>query len=142
MSEAPVRPDDVWKAICDGAGLFLPRDGIYFGHPDCSSMSTLMVLYDEGRVVNLLDSDEESRAFWGAVLDGFGGVGSRGERPLEETLQRAGLLLRRPSLAVTMLRYAVRRARREGLRPRWLWQVARGRVGFLNIVMHNFMSEA
>lgn len=142
MSEAPVRPDEVWKAICDGAGLVLPRDGIYLGHPDCSSMSTLMVLYDEGRVVNLLDSDEESQAFWGAVLDGFGGVGSRGEHPLEETLQRAGLLLRRPSLAVTMLRYAVRRARREGLRPRWLWQAARGRVGFLNIVMHNFMSEA
>ena len=68
FSRSPVTPELAWSRICRGAGIDLPKDNLWFGHPDCSRMSTLLVLFPEGRVLNLIPSDPESRAFWSTIL--------------------------------------------------------------------------
>ncbi len=142
ISMSPVTPEKTWEEICSGAGIDLPRDNLWFGHPDCSNMTSLMVLYPERRVVNLIPSDESSRAYWSAVLQVFGGVGSRGESLFESFLRKLTLLARHPSILWRTLGYTRYRLRQECLGPGVLWRLLRGRVRGFNIVLHNFMSAA
>lgn len=152
FSSSPVTPESTWNEVAKGAGIELPRDNLWIGHPDCSNMTTLLVLpprkpeteserVTPNRVVNLISSDAASRAFWGRILDVFGGVGSRGTSNLAANAQRFGLILRHPSILLEAGRYLVSRMRSDGLRWPDLVAMARGRAGTLNIVLHNFMSE-
>lgn len=142
VSAAPVEPTAVWREICDGVGADLPRDNLWFGHPDCSNMTSLLVLYPEGRVVNLIPSDPASREYWSAILRHFGGVGARGEDLSESVLRKLSVLARHPGMAARTVAYVLGRARREGLGPGILAKLLRGQVRGLNIVLHNFMGGA
>ncbi len=44
-SQNPVTPEQTWRTICSAVGVELPRDNLWFGHPDCSHFTTLLVLY-------------------------------------------------------------------------------------------------
>jgi hypothetical protein len=141
FSTRPVTPDACWQKVCEAAGMDLCKDHIWFGHPDCSHWITLAVLYPEGRVVNVFAGDEESRAFWDGLLTTFGGVGSRVADGLEANLTRLSLLARRPAFLAEVWRYGRHLLRREGLGVFGaLRRLASGRVGFLTVVQHNFMS--
>ena len=140
FSENSVTPEETWSQICSGLGVELPRDNLTFGHPDCSSMTSLLVLYPERRIVNLIPSDPSSRDFWALILRVFGGTGARGESVSESVLRKLSVLVRHPSVWWKTLGYVRHRLRQEG--PGLLWHVARGRARALNIVMHNFMSAS
>lgn len=139
-SAEPVTPEAAWSEICRGVGADLPRDNLQFGHPDCSNMTSLLVVYPERRVINLISTDPTSRNLWARLLREAGGVGGRGESTAEWLLHRVSLLARNPSLALELLRYAGSRLHREGfdLIPRALT----GRIGVLNVVLHNFMGRS
>lgn len=141
FSKSPVSAERVWQEICAGVGRDLPRDNLWFGHPDCSNMTSLAVFHDLDRVVNLIEADERSRAFWSRILDTFGGVGARGERFWESVLRKLAVLARHPAFVGELVSYILFRLRREKLGLRGLWAAARGRVSGLNIVLHNFMSQ-
>jgi hypothetical protein len=143
FSAVPVTPDRVWREICRGVGVELPRDALAFGHPDCSSAATLLVLYPERRVLEALPTDEAGRAIWAAALEVFGGCGGRGERRFEAVLQKLALLSRHPRLVRQALAYLPRRLRQEGLSfPGLAARLAAGRVRAFNVVLHNFMGRA
>lgn len=134
-----VTAEATWKALCRSVGKELPRDGLIFGHPDCSSWAMLLVdLYDR-RVVNVLATDDRSRRFYKKLLEVFGGVGSRGESNLEANLQRIGQLARHPGFVGELLSYIGYRIRGDRLGLRFFMRGLRGRVVPLNLVMHNFM---
>lgn len=151
-SQTPVTPEQTWKEICAALGRDLSKDGLWFGHPDCSHSTTLLVLLpprhrqygssdQEPRVIDLISDDTASRAFWPALLATFGGIGSRGERQLEANLRRLGVFLRHPAMVGKLVGYAFAVRRREDLR---LVELIRaflgGRLRALGIVQHNFMS--
>lgn len=141
LSPRPATADACWQKICEAVGADLRKDHLWFGHPDCSHWAILAVLYPEGRVVNVFAGDAESRAFWDALLDTFGGLGSRVADAFEANLRRLALLARRPSFLAEVWRYGRHLLRREGLGVVEVSShLARGRVGFLTVVQHNFMS--
>ena len=142
ISSSPVTPEAVWAQVCSAVGTDLPRDNLLLGHPDCSNMTTILVLFPEGRVVNLIPSDPDSRAFWSMILRVFGGVGSRGEDVAASVLRKLGAALRNPSVFWHTLRYLMKRLRRDGGGAELLSHVVRGQVRGLNVVLHNFMSVA
>ncbi|MEM8932152.1 MAG: radical SAM protein, partial [Acidobacteriota bacterium] len=137
FSARPVTPEATWEAICSGVGLSLDRDNLLVGHPECSNMTTLMALYPERRVVDLMPGDAASRDFAGEFLATFQRLGTRGRsRPL----RLLASIARNPRFVASAWRYARYRLRREGLGVVGLgWRLARGRGRFLNIVLHNFM---
>ncbi len=142
FSARPVTAQAVWDEVCAAVGVGLSRNNFWFGHPDCSNLTSLLVTYPEQKVVNMNPGDEPSHAYWGQILKHFGGVGGRGESFAESVLRKLAVLARHPSMVPKTIAYAVHRLRQEGLGPRFFWQVARGQVGGLNIVLHNFMSQA
>ncbi len=142
FSESPVTPEAVWERIAAAAGVDLPADNLWLGHPDCSRMTTLGVVYPEGRIVNLIPAGRQDRAFWSALLQVFGGVGGRGEDARESALRKVAAVVRNPSILVRVAHYVGLRLARRDLRPLDLWHALRGRVRGLNVVLHNFMSSA
>jgi len=145
FSPRPVTPEAAWAEICRGAGIALPRDGLLYGHPDCSSSATVLLFgaadpTAPGRRVLAIPTDPASRAFFGRVLATFGGIGSRGSRVGESLLRHAAVALRHPGILPHALAYAAGRWRREALGWRELRSLLGGRVGGLNLVLHNFMS--
>ncbi len=153
-SERPVTPEQTWSKVCSGIGLNLPRDSFLVGHPECSHLSSLLVLYPStssreqspvaGQVINLFDDSSESRSFLSSILATFGGIGARGERHTEANLRRLGLVLRHPASLWRIAKYAVFVARRDGVGLAQLARVLAGRADFrvLSVVQHNFMSAA
>ncbi len=149
LSKLPVTPEQTWREVCAGVGLDLPRDSFLVGHPDCSHLSSLLVLYPSAspetpRVINLFDDDDTSRYFLSSMLATFGGIGARGESHSEANLRRLGLVLRYPSSLWRVARFAGFIARREGVGFVDLVRVLLGRGHFrvLSVVQHNFMSAA
>ncbi|MFQ6021850.1 MAG: hypothetical protein ACE5NW_03935 [Acidiferrobacterales bacterium] len=140
FSDHPVSPTDVWQAICAGIKLELPRDNLWFGHPDCNSVATLLVLFPARRVINLIPSDVRSRVFWSSLLQHFGGVSARGEYAFESTVRELSILLRHPSFLLKLVRYSWWRLQREGLGASGLMSVLSGQARGINVVLHNFMS--
>lgn len=142
FSENPVTPETTWARICEGVGIPLDRDNVTIGHPDCSNMTTVMALFPERRVVNLMPGDDATKAFAEVYLDTIRRLGSRGHVPFERNLRRLMMIARRPHFLVAAWRWARERLRAEGLgRLRLLRRVARGDARFLNVVIHNFMGE-
>jgi hypothetical protein len=142
FSTAPATPEETWKRIETAVGIGLPADNLWFGHPDCSRMTTLLVIYPERRVVNLIPADSDSRAFWSALLEVFGGVGGRGESFAASLLRKASAAARRPAILPIAMRYLLRRLRRERLGAGAIARILSGRFRGLNIVMHNFMNAS
>lgn len=142
FSARPVTAEAVWGEICAGVGVELSRDNLWFGHPDCSNMTSLLVLFPEGRVINMIPADEESRTYWSEILRLFGGIGARGESFSESVLRKAVVAAKNPSILAKTARYALHRLREEGVGLGLLSKLATRKVGGLNIVLHNFMSAA
>ena len=142
FSRSPVTPKEAWSRICQGVGIDLPEDNLWFGHPDCSRMSTLLVLFPEGRIINLIPADPESRVFWSTILRVFGGVGGHGESWYESNLRKVSIALRHPSVFWKIFRYVLSRLRREGKGGDILRHALSGRARGLNVVLHNFMSAS
>ena len=134
-----VTAEATWETLCRAVGKELPRDGLIFGHPECSSWAMLLVDLDDHRVVNVLATDDRSRRFFKRLLETFGGVGSRGESNLEANLQRIGQLARHPGFVGELLSYLWYRIRSDRLGLRFFMQGLKGRVVPLNLVQHNFM---
>jgi len=79
LSDNPVTPQQVWQQIGSGIGQTLPRNALGYGHPDCTSMTILLVLFPQRRVLNLVPDDQAGREFWSALLRLFGGTGVSGQ---------------------------------------------------------------
>jgi hypothetical protein len=135
-------PEACWQELENAVGQPLPKDNLWFGHPKCSHMVTLLVLYPEMRVINMVPSDEKSRTYWTTMLEVMGGVGARGKGHLDANLRRLGLIARRPSILLNTVSYArhVMKTEKVSLID-LLTHVAGKRFGVLNVVQHNFMSE-
>jgi hypothetical protein len=143
-SERPVTPEKTWSKVCEALGSDLDRDNLSFGHPDCSNMTTVLLRPREGKrpeVVNLIPSDPASKRYWTRFLEVFGGVGSRGADHARANGQRLGRLLRHPGFFFHTLAWAFGRLRAAGAGVGFVRDVLRGRVGGLNIVLHNFMGD-
>lgn len=137
----PVRPADVWAKISSAIGIAPRRDNVLIGHPDCSNMTTLLVLFPEGRVIDLMPSDPESQAFAASFLRTFERIGS-GDDSLG-WLRRLALVARRPKFLADAARYAYRRFREEKLSPITIaHKLRRGEARYLSVVLHNFMDSA
>lgn len=141
FSQSPVTPEATWEQVQEGVGMPLTRDALWVGHPECSSMTTVLIDPERGPLAEVFAGDAASRRFVGAVLRVFGGVGSRGVSDLEANVQRLALALRHPTIAFEALRYlgALLRRSRGGFGV--LRRLMTGKVGSLNIVLHNFMNE-
>ncbi len=146
-SSNPATPEQTWRKICSALGVELPRDNLWFGHPDCSHFTSLLVLYPsdgsggQPRVINLIGADEASRAFWPALLETFSGIGSRGKSHAEANVRRMAIIARRPAILWRTVRYAQAIRRREGLSLGSLIRtLIAGRFRVLGVVQHNFMS--
>ncbi|HEX4954974.1 MAG TPA: hypothetical protein VF017_16410 [Thermoanaerobaculia bacterium] len=143
FSARPVTAEAVWGEICAGVGADMARDNLWFGHPECSNMTSLLVLFPEGRVIDLIPSDPDSRAFWSGILERFGGIGARGESFSDSLLRKAGVIARHPEVLRSLWRYLMLRLEQERLSlPELLRRVAAREVGGFNVVLHNFMSSA
>ena len=142
FSQRPVTAEAVWAEICAGVGVELSRDNLWFGHPDCSNMTSLLVLFPDGRVINMIPADPDSRAYWSEILRLFGGIGARGESFAESVLRKAVVAVKNPSILAQTARYALRRLREAEVGLGILPKLVTGRVGGLNIVLHNFMSAS
>lgn len=146
FSRRPVTAETTWAAIERGVGCDLPREAMLHGHPKCSSMVSLLVVWDRaGRAtaVPMVGEDPASRAWQAEVLRLFGGVGGRGAAAAEAWARKIGVALRHPGFLWRSWRHLRRRFGAAGLSLGTLARAALGgRVGALNIVMHNFMSEA
>jgi hypothetical protein len=140
FSNSPVSAQKAWRQICTGVGLELPRDNLWWGHPDCNSMTVLLVLFPERRAINLITPDAQSRDFWSSLLRTFGGMGSRGEDAFSSMLRKLSILVRNPAFLVKLLRYVRFRLQQENLGLEVLWRFVCGRALGINIVLHNFMS--
>lgn len=138
-SPNPVSPDQTWRAICAGVNQDLPRDGLWYGHPDCTSMTILLVLFPERRVINLVPRDKRSGEFWSMLLQVFGGIGVSGQNPVTSFMRKLSVVLRHPVLVVRLLSYVRHRLQQENLGVNVLWRMARGQARGFNLVMHNFM---
>ena len=139
----PATPEACWGEIESFIGSTAGRDNLWFGDPECSHMTTLLVLFPEGRILDAIPPDERTRELWGRIYDVFGGVGGRGADHLDANLRRFALWVRRPGILAQVISYLRYRSRQEGLGlTRLVARAARGQVGALNIVQHNFMDEA
>ncbi len=135
-------PEACWGEIERFLGFPAGRDNLWFGDPECSHMTTVLVLFPEGRKIDAIPSDDRTRELWGRIYDVFGGVGGRGADHMDANLRRFALLARRPDILAEVLSYVRHRGRQEGLSlARLAARAARGQVGALNIVQHNFMDE-
>ena len=134
-----VEPDEVWRRLSDWFGAPLPRDAFVFGHPDCSSVATLIADHAFDRRFTLNPDDGPSRDFFARAMDTFAGLGGNGWQVSSIRWQALGLLLRDPMFLLAAARYLRHRARRDGMNWRFWWHVLRGRVRGINVVMHNFM---
>jgi len=141
LPERPVSPDEVWARIGAALGQALPRDGLWFGHPQCTRTATLLVVFPERRLVRLSPASAGELAAWDALLDLFGGVGGGNATRLERAARWSGAALRRPGRLLQVAGHAAGRWRAEGLGWRLPWALARGRARGLNVVMHNFMGR-
>ena len=132
---AAVTIDDVWSEIERGVGAHLPWEHLQMGDPRCNR-SAYGVLAG-GRWTPLLD-DRDSRdlRIRDRFLDHFGGMDFE-RPPLALALAVARVLARRPALLATAAGWAVRFARRAGLR-RLLGGSPRG----MTFVVHAFMDAA
>lgn len=140
-SQQPVRPEEVWAKLCSAAGLEMSRDNLLLGHPDCSNMTTLLVLFPEGRVIDLIPGDPETRDLAASFLQTFRRVGAG--RDALGWIRRVAMVARRPRFLAEAARYGYRRLRDESLSPwRLVRKLRRGEARYLNLVMHNFMDAA
>lgn len=140
-SASPVSPESTWARISEGVGREMDRGGLLVGHPDCSTFTTLLALYPEVRILDLVPADEATREYTAAFLRTFERVGRSGGLPGEGLWRRLAMVARRPGILGESWRYFRRRFHVEGLSlPKLAWRLARGQARFLNIVMHNFMA--
>lgn len=142
-SRAQATPEATWQRVEKAFGLALSKDNLWFGHPKCSHMVTVAVLFPEKRIVNLIPADPASRAYWSELLATFSGVGARGNNHLEANLRRLAIIARRPRILWRTLTYARHLMRQEKIGVfSLLRHLATRRFGILNLVQHNFMSTA
>ncbi|MEM1202330.1 MAG: hypothetical protein AAGN66_03780 [Acidobacteriota bacterium] len=150
-SGRPATPEAVWARVGEAVARRAPAGAttpwgtgtFWLGHPDCSHMTTLAVLYPSGRTLNLLPGGEEDREFFSEVLGAFGGVGFRGASPWVANLERLALVARRPSMVWKTLRFARHVLRSSGIG--WLDALRHllgRRFNALNIIQHNFMDAS
>ena len=140
MSSSPVTPAQVWRQIGAGIAQTLPREGLIYGHPACTSLTILLVLFPQRRVFNLVTDDQTSHAFWSALTQLFGGIGVSGQKPCLAWGKKLGVVIRNPWRTVQLLLTLRRLLHREGIGPQVWWALLLGRARGLNLVMHNFMS--
>ena len=141
-SENPVDDKRVWQEICRGAGTALSRDTLYFGHPDCSSLSILLVESGRKRFIDMMPATNYSRSFWTYVVANFGGVGGHGTNGLDSWIRKLSLVLHHPLCLWMAAQYIARLV--WDTRDTWnlLLSALKGDVGGIKIVMHNFMDDA
>ena len=128
LSKKATLGTEVWNKVCEALDSRIPRDTLWFGHPDCGSMISLLVLYPERRVINLIPSDAHTREFVSAMLNTFGGIGSRGSDTAEANLRRVAIALRNPGFVFKALRYAIARLLQERLCPGLALRTLRNRA--------------
>ena len=138
----PVSPEQTWRAICAGVNQDLPRDGLSYGHPDCTSTTLLLVLFPERRVINLVPSDTQSGRFWSTLLRVFGGTGVSGQDPMTSRMRKFSIALRHPIVVVKLLSYVRNRLHEENLGTEVLWRMLRGQARGFNLIMHNFIDAS
>jgi len=141
LSINPVTPELVWSEISKATGLTLARDHLLVGHPDCSSIATLLVGDRDRAILYLSSRTDSGNRFWKALLDTFGGIGASSVSPFYSLIQKMFALVKKPAIVPITVLYMVDLYRRGLITKRFARSMVLGRVRGLNIVMHNFMSE-
>ena len=140
-SKYPVTPEQVWQQISQSTGQALSRDHLLVGHPDCSSIATLLVRVRDRKVLYLSSQFPSGRNFWSALLKTFGGLGASSTASVQSLIQKSAALAMHPAMIPITIRY-IRDLYRKGLLTKdFAWSVLSARVRGFNIVMHNFMSD-
>jgi hypothetical protein len=142
LSENRVDEQRTWEEICRGAGIRLSRDTLHFGHPDCSSLSMLLVDPARKRFIDLMPATDYSQSFWSYMVANLGGAGGRSPSTLDSWIRKLSLLLHHPSCLLKGARYITHLA--QDTRNPWKLQPGylRGEIGYVKIVMHNFIDDA
>ncbi len=139
FSQQPVSPDRVWDKIQTATGKNLIRDALHFGHPDCSSISMLVVDSKRNRVIDVMQPSKAMQGFWHSLLQHFGGIGGRGTSTLSALLQKIIVLVKHPKIIYRLLSYVFSILKREPDRFNLFKSAVQGHVGAFKIVMHNFI---
>jgi len=124
--------DDVWARIEQGIGTRLPWAHLQMGDPRCNR-SAYGVLAGGRWTALLRDDDERDLHVRDVFLQAFGGMDFE-RRPRVLALAIARVIARRPALVGVAVAWALRFARRAGLR-----RLAFGRPRGLTLVVHAFM---
>jgi hypothetical protein len=136
-----ITPEQVWSEICKSTGKDLARDHLLVGHPECSSIATLLINARSKQVVDLSSKVGFGSQFWRALLNTFGGIGASSVSPLYSLIQKIVALIKRPAIVPFAFLYAIDLHRRRLVTKHFLWSLFFGRIQGLNIVMHNFISQ-
>ena len=140
VSNELVTPDEVWAAITGAVGVHLPRDHLLVGHPDCSSIATLLVRPSDGAVCSLDSRTPAGLRFWSALLHTFGGLSASSTRPVRSALEKLAALILRPAVLVAAIRFFRSLRTTNKLPSGFASGLLNGTVRGVNLVMHNFMS--
>ena len=139
ISDQTVTPEAVWRSVCAATGKPLPRDHLLVGHPDCSSIASLLVRPRDRRVISADSQTPEGEALWRELIYTFGGIGPGALQPMRSVLEKIRALICRPRVIPATLRYAISKLREGEIDARFLFDLATGRARGVNIVMHNFI---
>ena len=138
-SDQPVTPENVWEKVREATGKNLVRDALQFGHPDCSSISMLIVDTNNNRIIDIMQPSESMSRFWECLLKNFGGIGGRGKNSVMALINKIVVFLKTPSIVIHFFNYAGSILKQESNRLSLLKSAIYGDVGAFKIVMHNFI---
>ncbi len=142
MNGQAVTPERVWQQISFAAGKDLPRHGLLYGHPDCTSTAILLVGNGGDEIASLITAGERSAAFWNRLLDTLSGLSIKTNSPLRNTLVRVAAVMLRPSLIGATLAFTWEQLRSREVSPGLLLAAMAGRARGVNLVLHNFIDQA
>ena len=142
MDGQAVTPERVWQQISAATGRDLPRNGLLYGHPDCTSTAVLLVGDGGEEIASLITAGECSAVFWSRLLETLSGLNIKTNSPVRNTLVRTVAVMRRPSLIVAAFRFLWEQLRGREVSPGLLFAAAIGRARGVNLVLHNFIHQA
>lgn len=142
FSPDPITPEMVWEKIREGTGLPLQRDLTSFGHPDCNSWASLLVLRPSGKYVPLLPTAESTRRLLDETLKRIGGLSLVTDDAGTAPWRIFGVLAQNPGLALGLAGEMIRLIVTGAFPAGAVLSLLRGEAHTLGVGMHNFMHAA
>lgn len=142
FSERPITPDDVWEKIVEATGLPVEKDATSFGHPDCNSWASLLVLRPSGRLVPLLPTDAKTKRLMGEIFARIGGLSLVTDDARTAPWRLAGVLAQNPGLALRLAGHLATLIVSGRYPFTAVSHLLRGKAHTVGVGMHNFMDAA